>query len=193
VNLKVKNELQEKEDEKLNMWRVNVNEERKQFKKSHHQMNFDEYQKATEKSNEKIAKLIAYLNENKNQWKIEFDKIKPEVLDANKQLFIDWWIKKVGNLPVSNKFMLEFRVDGDWKTVPLNQDTYKQLLEKLKNGSFVYNMEEMPTWEYEAGEAITELPQWSLFDAILIKPVKNHSLTSFFVIFEYQFLRTNSN
>ena len=71
------------------MWRVNVNEERKQFKKSHHQMNYDEYQKATEKSNEKIAELIAYLNENRNQWKIEFDKIKPEVLDANKQLFID--------------------------------------------------------------------------------------------------------
>ncbi len=84
-----KKELQEREDERLNDWRVVVNDEKRQFKKSHHQMNFDEYQKATEKSNEKIAKLIAYLNENRNQWKIEFDKIKPEVLDANKQLFID--------------------------------------------------------------------------------------------------------
>ena len=31
----------------------------------------------------------------------------------------------------------------------------------------------MPTWEYEAGKEITELPQWSLFDAILIKPVEH--------------------
>ena len=126
-----KNELQEREDERLNDWRVVVNDERKQFKKSHHQMNFDEYKKATENSDKKINELKAYLNEDKATWLIEFDKIKPEALEANKQLFIDWWTEKIGTLTFANKFMIKFRVDGDWKTVPLNQDTYNQLLEKL--------------------------------------------------------------
>ena len=89
-----KKELQEREDERLNDWRVVVNDERKQFKKSHHQMNFDEYKKATENSDKKIAELKAYLNEDRTTWLLEFDKIKPEALEANKQLFIDWWTEK---------------------------------------------------------------------------------------------------
>ena len=136
-------------------------------------MNFDEYKKATENSDKKIAELKEYLNEDRTTWLLEFDKIKPEALEANKQLFIDWWTEKIGTLTFAKKYMIKFRVDGDWKTVPLNQDTYKQLLEKLQKGSFVYNMDEMPTWEYEAGKEITELTQWSLFDAILIKPVEH--------------------
>jgi len=105
-----KKELQEREDERLNDWRVVVNDERKQFKKSHHQMNFDEYKKATENSDKKIAELKAYLNEDRTTWLLEFDKIKPEALEANKQLFIDWWTDKIGTLTFANKFIIIFRV-----------------------------------------------------------------------------------
>ena len=84
-------------------------------------MSFDEFKKETEKSNNKITELKKYLNVNRTEQRIEFDKIKTEVLEANKQLFIEWWTDKVGELTAANKYMIKFRVDGNQKTVPLKQ------------------------------------------------------------------------
>ena len=58
--------------------------------KSHHYHNFDEYKKVIGNSDNKTDKLKAYLNKHRIDWKIEFDMIKPESLNENKQLFIDW-------------------------------------------------------------------------------------------------------
>ena len=111
----------------------------------------------------------------KNAWFIDFLQYKPEELDGVKSHLVDWWANKIGDLTFADKYKLKFRINGDWKTVPLNQNTFKQMLEKLQDGSFVYDMEKLPSWQYEAGKAITELPEWSLFDAIKITPVVHYN------------------
>lgn len=142
------------------------------FKRSHHQMNFNEYLKRTQESEILISPLIEYLNSNRNKWTLTFDQFKPSTLDSIKPHLVEWFKNKIGQLAINKHYKLQFRIKGDWKTVPLNGETYNQLLNKLESGSFVYDMEKMPTFEYEAGKEIKELPEWCLFDAIQIIPIE---------------------
>ena len=166
--------LRVKEKAPAETWRANVDKERKAFRKAHHNMNYNEYTEAVKNSTALIGKLTADLKEDKKAWEVDFLQYKPEDLDEIKTLLVDWWKNKIGDLAANDKYKLQFRIKGDWKTVTL-KDFYSQMLEKLEKGSFIYDMEKMPTFEYEAGKQITELPEWSLFDAIRIVPVVRYN------------------
>ena len=146
--------------------------ESEEFRKSHHNMSFNEYSRIKDK--DRINELIEFLHSDHKEWFIDFTKFKSSSLDTIKPYIVDWFENKIGTMRMNEHCVLQFRINREWKSVPMNGTNYHQLLDKLKSGSFVYDMEKLPTFEYQAGKPIKELPEWSLFDAIRIAPINKY-------------------
>ena len=70
------------------------------------------------------------------------------------------------------------------KTRTMTADLHQKLQNDLRNGSLIYDMEKMPTYEYESSKDINDLPDWRLSDSIeklkKYKGVKNDNGGHFF-------------
>ena len=76
----------------------------------------------------------------------------------------------IAKLSITKKYRFGFRVNDQWKSKPLTHELFNQLMDNLTKEKFIYDMDNKPV-EYFYDNCGQELPEWSLFDAISVKPV----------------------
>lgn len=143
--------------------------ESEEFKQTHRNMSFDEYVEKTKYDENKIQKAIEDINNSKDTLEVDFTQFNNEGLRQIAPHILNW----LGKHPLSNKYLVHYRVGEDWKSSTVKPEDFVKLKERLENGSLIYDMEEMPTWQYKAGEQ-NELPEWSLFNEIRITPIRRY-------------------
>ena len=145
--------------------------------KSKKPINYNEYLEQIKKQNSIIPGLLKYLNEDRGTYEIDFSRFDEIGKKKLKDSLLNWFENKIGKLAITNHYRISYHVGNMWKSAPLNQDTYNKLLNNLREGHLIYDIDEMPNWTYEAGkENKYNLPEWSLFDYIRIeKVIKNNS------------------
>ena len=143
-------------------------------------ISYNEYLEQLKKQNLMIPSLIKYLNENRDEYEIDFSKFDLTGKTKLNESLVNWFENKIGNLYRKDHYRINYHVGDIWKSAPLNKDTYLKLLNNLKEGHLLYNLDETPTWTYEAGaEPTNNLPEWSLFDYIsIVKSFKHKSTYS---------------
>ena len=143
-----------------------------EFKKSHRNLTFKEYRDLNKHSNKKIQDMIIYLNSDSDSWQIDFQPFNEDALKELEPYFIKWFEDKIQFLNWNDKYMFHFKVGNVWHSKPMSENLFNQLYDNLKNGTLIYDMDKMPTWEYDKGDNNNQLPEWSMFNAISISKVK---------------------
>ena len=96
----------------------------------------------------------------------------------------------IGELAITEKFLIHYRINGEWKTRTLTTEIYNQLMESLDKKEFVYGKEAFETsYVHFSDDPEEGLFKLVYFDAISITPVKESGNTrkdnrsSFFAYF----------
>ena len=146
--------------------------ETREFKDSHKGLTYNEYVAKTKYSPDKIEKLKDSLFNNKtNEWFIDFQQFNTTALNEITPYLKDWFEQKLAKLDYT-KYLFSFKVGDLWKSTPMKPEIFHQLQKSLSEGSLIYNMDVMPTWEYDSDKKY-QMPEWSLFSAIRIIPIKH--------------------
>ena len=118
---------------------------------------------------------------NPENWKLDLTKYndlsRKEILNK----LVDYMETVMGEMAITNRYKFTFRVNGQWYSKPLTPELWHTLLEKLKNGSLIYDIDNKPP-EYFYEKGGEELPEWSIYDAIGVN--KSH---------EYDFMRKENS
>ena len=142
--------------------------ESEEFKRRHHNLSFDEYRESVKKQKQLIPELKNYLNEDREVYEFDFSKINNFGKGELQEALLNQFQNKISKLSITNKYKITYRVGNEWRSAPL-KIVYEKLLNNLQEGHLIYNIDEAPTWTYEAGTKKYELPEWSLFDYIRIE------------------------
>ena len=146
------------------------------FKKSHHGLTFNEFRKLNTGANEKLMNMIKYLNsDEQTDWHINFSQFNESSLKNLHPYLEKWFDEKISQLNFQ-EYMFHFKVGDCWYSKPMTEDIFDQLKESLVGGTLIYDMEKMPTFEYDVGgNKEFDLPEWSLFDEISISKIKKYN------------------
>lgn len=102
---------------------------------------------------------------------IEFGDLSREGKKQMFPLLKEWLIDYVGNSSASNRYKFNFRICGVWHSRTLTPEVFRELKEKFTENSFIYTIDtEGET--FNSDPEITEIPPWSMYDAVSIKEVK---------------------
>ncbi|MBR3617509.1 MAG: hypothetical protein IKN46_02405, partial [Acholeplasmatales bacterium] len=147
----------------------------KEFKQTHHGLTFEEYRKLSKNSDSKLNDMIKYLESDRDEWFIDFTQFNSLSLSQIQPHLLQWFEEKIGKLNLNDRYLFSFKVNGAWHSKVMTPEVFEQLQDSLTNNSLIYDMEKMPTFEYESGNKIDILPEWSLYDAIRIYKRKHYN------------------
>ena len=82
----------------------------------------------------------------------------------------EWLTSTVGQAAMTKRYKFAFSVNGKWHRKPLTPELYASMKEKFTEESLLYSIDKTFK-DYISDPAITDLPDWSLFDAISLVPV----------------------
>ena len=84
----------------------------------------------------------------------------------------------LGDLAITDKFLIHYRINGQWKTRTLTTEIYKQLMDSLDKKEFIYGKEAFESSYIHFSDSPEEgLFKLVYFDAISITPVKESGNT----------------
>ena len=136
--------------------------------------NYNQWKESNSKESQKELvkeRWMEFLNDPlKNSF--EFTGLTNEGRKAAFPLLKKWLNNVIGKMNAHKRFDLRFRVNGQWHTAKLTPEKWRELNEKFSEESLLYSIEK-DFDNYVSDPAITELPDWSMFDAIGLKEVKN--------------------
>jgi len=135
---------------------------------------YNDYLETVKKQNTLIKELKNTLNQDSNNYFIDFNNFDTLGKKQLQKFLINWFENKIGQLAIKDHYRIHYRIGDDWYSAPL-KEVYNKLLQNLKEGHLIYNMDESPTWAYDSDKQYN-LPEWSLFDAIMIKKIDNHGV-----------------
>ena len=117
-----------------------------------------------------VNDIMKKLDDSPHNWYINF-----EELNNNGRLLLLPRLKKffetiIAELPITGKFKVVFKVNGNYYTKPLSPSVFKKLMDNLIEQHFIFNIDEQPP-EYFYEQGSMELPAWSLFSWLSIKEI----------------------
>ena len=121
--------------------------------------------KTPQEIQQRIDDLFTTMELSPDKWKLDFSEFDNEGKEMLFDKLVSFMESVVGNLAITNKYKFKFRVNNCWYSKPLTPELWNTLLEKLKNGSLIYDIDNKPP-EYFYEKGGENIPEWSLFDSI---------------------------
>lgn len=132
---------------------------------------FKEFIEASKYQEDIIDGLMESLESTPNKWLLSFEELNNEgrhlLFPRLKQFFKDF----IDPLPATEQYKFAFNVNGQWYSKPFTPELYNQLMENFHEENLIFNLDDRPP-EYFYEKGSMKLPEWSLFSAISIEPVK---------------------
>ena len=121
-----------------------------------------------------VNDIMKKLDDSPHNWYINF-----EELNNNGRMLLLPRLKKffesvIAELPITGKYKVVFKVNGNYYSKPLSPTVYKKLMDNLIDKNFIFNIDEQPP-EYFYEQGSMELPAWSLFSWLAIKEISKES------------------
>ena len=123
-----------------------------------------------EEQDELINDIINTIKDSLMQWRVNFESLTNYGRAKLQYTLIDLLQNIVEpHINARDKYYFNYRVSDDkgtnWVKVPLKPGTFQALINRLKDGGLVFNMDDRPP-EYFYEQGHPELPYWSLFSEI---------------------------
>ena len=125
-----------------------------------------------ERQDEIVDNIMQTLRDNPTNWYINFDILtnygKEKICDDLKNFLNE----HISNLARTNQYKLSFSVNGEWHSLPLNEENFNKLYNSLTKKSLIFDEEQMPAeWSYEFMK--NDLLEWSLFSGLKLSILKH--------------------
>ena len=132
-----------------------------------------------EEQDELINDIINTIKDSPMQWRVNFESLTNYGRAKLQDALIDLLQNIVApQINARDKYYFNYRVSDDkgtnWVKVPLKPGTFQALINRLKDGGLVFNMDDRPP-EYFYEQGHPELPYWSLFSEISLAKGKMNS------------------
>lgn len=123
-----------------------------------------------EKQNELVNEIINTITDSPTNWRVNFEPLN----NYGKQRLNNDLVHILQNvvaprINADDKYFFNYKVSDDkgynWVKVPLRADTFQELINRLKDGGLIFDIDNRPP-EYFYEQGHPELPYWSLFSEI---------------------------
>ena len=143
-------------------------EENKQVMQS-----FREWKEQEPSQKEVVDGIIDHLLRHKTNWRIDFTKLTNVGRELIFEPLKNFFKKHILTLPIIRKYKLQFKVNGQWHTKPLDEESLNQLMRNLEEKHLLFNLDTTPA-EYFYEDDGSKLPDWSMFDEIRFNEYTNY-------------------
>ncbi len=134
---------------------------------------FKEWKKQESNQNEVVDEIMDELLRHKTNWRIDFTKLTSVGRELIFQPLKNFFKKHILTLPYIGKYKLQYKVNSQWHSKPLNEKTLNDLMQNLEEKHLIFDLDTTPP-EYLYEDGGSKLPDWSLFDEIRFSELKNY-------------------
>ena len=114
----------------------------------------------------KLNSVIGFQVLNRNERRIVYD----DMMQRFRDVF--------GELPINSGYMINYRINGQWRTRPLTTEIWKRLLDSIDKDDFVYGKEIFETGMIDPSDAL-EIELYKLIHFDLITKENYHHILSY--------------
>lgn len=155
------------------------NKKRKQLQNKFEQKRFQEvndykkWKQETIKQDQIVKDIMERLERTPTNWYLNFEELNNY---GKKKIFpqlLEFFHEHIDTLPIIEKYKLQYKVNGAWHTLTFTPENYKKLMDNFTEENFIFDIDQKPP-EYFYEKGSQELPDWSLFSAIVFSKFKSY-------------------
>ena len=151
---------------KNNIWRKVTKDD------SFVKITYNDFIKLKDEQEKIVDAIMKKLYDSPEYWHINFEQLTNRGRELIFPALHNFFNTIVKNFSVTNQYKLRFKVNNEWRTLPLTSENFNKLMENFTKKHFIFDMDDVkPEYFYEKGSM--ELPEWSLFSQLIFSKTKN--------------------
>ncbi len=145
---------------KNNIWRKVTKDD------SFVKITYNDFIKLKDEQEKIVDAIMKKLYDSPEYWHINFEQLTNRGRELIFPALHNFFNTIVKNFSVTNQYKLRFKVNNEWRTLPLTSENFNKLMENFTKKHFIFDMDDVkPEYFYEKGSM--ELPEWSLFSQLI--------------------------